>query len=736
MIHLTSRLRPVQVALAATALLIVLAGLHPSNGTAARTIFVDAAAGGANNGTTWGDAYRDLQAALGAASSGDQVWVAEGVYRPHANDRTVSFVIPSGVAVYGGFVGGESNPGERLSPELHPTVLSGEIAGAGATDNSFHVVVLPPAASAATRLDGFTVSGGYANDTTPNDAGAGIVVHGGSPTLQSLLITRNYADDVGGGAVLDGTPILQDVTVRANQAGGDGGGLYASSGSSIQMRGITLDDNTASSRGGGMFIDTADVLFEGGLVRGNVADQGGGIATSLTGSALQMYTAQVSGNSAAAGGGAWLGGTYTAWEVGFAGNRAASGGGIYSAGVPDIATGSFVGNVVTASGAAIFLVSGAGTITNSTFSRNFATLNGGAIYNEGATTAIRNDILWGNVPDQAYDDVLGGKLSFQRNVVQNGCPAVVTCANATTITADPKLGLPELAFGGRIVPPLKLGSSAIDTADPATCPGRDFRAVFRPVDGDKDGTSTCDVGAYEFVPAEPRVRFAAPASAAPESKDGFVTVALSTTAVTEVKVAYRVTGGTATRAKDFVLANGILTIPALKLSARIPIDIVNDRFDEPNETIVIELSAPEHAALGGPAIHTYSVQDDDPRTLCRGRIPTIIGTDGNDTLNGTKGPDVIAGMGGNDTISGGGGDDVICGGAGHDNAGGGNGNDVLVGDAGNDQLKGERGSDLLFGNAGNDALAGGASPNDGCNGGPGRDSLLPAAGCESKAGVP
>ena len=45
-------------------------------------IFVNASATGANDGSSWSDAYTDLQSALGQASPGDEIWVAAGVYNP------------------------------------------------------------------------------------------------------------------------------------------------------------------------------------------------------------------------------------------------------------------------------------------------------------------------------------------------------------------------------------------------------------------------------------------------------------------------------------------------------------------------------------------------------------------------------------------------------------------------------------------------------------------------------
>jgi len=82
-----------------------------SLGRRAIKIYVDADATGAGNGSSWGDAYNYLQDALAAAQSGDEIWVAKGIYKPDQGatqtpgDRTAAFHLLNGVAIYGGFAG-------------------------------------------------------------------------------------------------------------------------------------------------------------------------------------------------------------------------------------------------------------------------------------------------------------------------------------------------------------------------------------------------------------------------------------------------------------------------------------------------------------------------------------------------------------------------------------------------------------------------------------------------------
>ena len=89
----------------AISMLVMIACL-PCPSFAANILRVKADAKGANNGSSWTNAYTDLQAALAKAKAGDEIWVAAGTYKPtNGTDRTKSFVMTAGVAIYGGFAG-------------------------------------------------------------------------------------------------------------------------------------------------------------------------------------------------------------------------------------------------------------------------------------------------------------------------------------------------------------------------------------------------------------------------------------------------------------------------------------------------------------------------------------------------------------------------------------------------------------------------------------------------------
>jgi len=228
---------------------------------------VRSTASGANNGTSWVNAFTSLQSALTAAVSGDEIWVAAGTYKPTATaDRTMSFALKNGVGVYGGFAGTETMRSQR-NPTANITILSGDIGTVGVgTDNSYHVVTSDSTVTATGILDGFTVTGGQADGATdPIDRGGGVYINLGSPAFVRCIFSNNYAGNRGGGVrVAAGSPSFTNCTFQGNfaQSAGDlmpgGGGLSAASVGSMQVTGCVFRGNSVGNTTAGGGIDVTD----------------------------------------------------------------------------------------------------------------------------------------------------------------------------------------------------------------------------------------------------------------------------------------------------------------------------------------------------------------------------------------------------------------------------------------------------------------------------------------------
>jgi hypothetical protein len=397
-----------------TTLVVVLALLLPGVAAAQRVIYVNAAASGAGDGTGWPDAYPYLQDALAAAESGDEIWVAEGVYRPDQGagitpgDRQAAFVMKGGVALYGGFAGDEELREDR-DWVAHSTILSGdllqnddeglEIENPLRSDNSLRVVYSDTPTELVV-LDGFIIRGANALEEE-RDGGWGLYVDQNSPDadnnlFSNLIIEHNTGE---GGAVVWGNgladtlkPLLFKKVIFRNNGGEEsgGGGLRVSD-SAVRLEDVDFFDNTAAVAGA-LLGESARIEWVRGMVVGNIAGLWGG-AVHISGendSHLQGI------------------------NLHFQRNRAEQfGGGAISL---DEASMHLVNSVLSNNraatrGGALLVGASLATLSNCTLVGNHAEVGGGALYNVATTDTVRidNSILWGNTsmmgPGEIFNDV-------------------------------------------------------------------------------------------------------------------------------------------------------------------------------------------------------------------------------------------------------------------------------------------------------------------------------------------
>jgi hypothetical protein len=146
--------------LLAGAIIFLLAG-EMGIGLFAQTVrYVKPVTQGTGDGLSWDNASADLSAMLAGSGIGDEVWVAAGTYVPgYGTYRYESFVLPSGVKLYGGFDGNEISLNER-DPGINITILSGDIGTEDSLyDNTRHIITIDN--SFNNIIDGFEISNAY-----------------------------------------------------------------------------------------------------------------------------------------------------------------------------------------------------------------------------------------------------------------------------------------------------------------------------------------------------------------------------------------------------------------------------------------------------------------------------------------------------------------------------------------------------------------------------------------------
>jgi len=434
----------------------------------AAVLFVDADAGGMNDGSSWIDAYTDLQSALAAAGNGDQIWVANGVYKPSvevdvdssggADPREVTFQIPSGVKLYGGFASGEGSIDNR-DWVVNPTILSGDIDNNDVNldgndiaettadivgDNAYHVI-FTQSVSTETLLDGFIVTAGKAGDFmplgfSPNRFGGGWYnlanppMDVSSPKMRNSRFVGNFAETSGGafyiGSFTAGTyaPTIEDCEFSGNEAVRSGGAMYMLGDTATVADTLFVNNrvtivsggNTAPGSGGAVILVASNASFsrcqfilnsatgnptgpfEGGGGGAVYASNGASLTDAIGASFPRFLDCGFFDNRAGGNGGAW-GGAATHFSDG--GNLSVS----YTNCV-------FDGNSATDDGGAV--ANFARTIsppadlppildlafTNCTFHDNGAGQEGGALYIDGyqymgvemLSARIENSILYGD----------------------------------------------------------------------------------------------------------------------------------------------------------------------------------------------------------------------------------------------------------------------------------------------------------------------------------------------------
>ena len=349
-----------------------------------QTVYVDQNAGGANDGSSWANAYTNLHDALNNASSGE-VWVAAGTYVPGA-DTSDFFSISSEIALYGGFAGTESSVDDR-DITANPTILSGDLSAddmmgnfdVNRDDNSTQILYVDSFLVGPIVIDGFTVSGAQAN--LNNGANGNDPRHlwtgGGIYALSPVAVDNSY------------------FTMNAARSGG-GLGVFGAGAAGSTLHNSTFEGNFSPSQAAGAFFNTtSDVEVENCQFLDNETNRGSLYPANCQNIVVNECLFQNNVNDGAFGAGmfAWQPENLAITNCEFIGNSAGNAAGIYvdQREIPQGNVNSVIFDNCTFSdnetssygGTGIYFWNGNFTVMNSIFSGNFAPSSAPAIYMGG-----------------------------------------------------------------------------------------------------------------------------------------------------------------------------------------------------------------------------------------------------------------------------------------------------------------------------------------------------------------
>lgn len=221
-----------------------------------KTIYVKSGASGNNDGTSWEDAFTNLQQAINSSLHGDEIWVAAGTYQPAEGQ---SFSMKEGVKIYGGF------PNDNETADMsdrnwaqYQTILLGN--GRSVIRNAYSQGNLLTSSSV---LDGFTITG---NNVQVDDEGAGIYNNFASPILRNLRIINNRSTPRGGGMCnYNSSPLLANVLFSGNRS--NQGSVMENTNSNVILENVTISGNTI---GNSIIRNTnSNLIYRNTLVYGN-----------------------------------------------------------------------------------------------------------------------------------------------------------------------------------------------------------------------------------------------------------------------------------------------------------------------------------------------------------------------------------------------------------------------------------------------------------------------------------
>lgn len=468
-------------------------------------------------------------------------------------------------------------------------------------------------------------------------------------TLANALSTTGDGAAITMGAATGASLNLSGVTVRDSESqAGNGAALFVPTGNTVSINNSSFTGNT--SRNGGAIYSASPLAFSGeNTISNNTATlNGGGLyLNNPTGGSSTLAGLVMAGNVAVDGGAIWLRNEASSRDFSITGvdleaNTASrNGAGIYiERGTVSLSTSTLRGNTATGAGGGLYLgdngsaADGAVDLSNVTISGNGAAIGGGIAFdaaNSARSTAVHTSIvantastagMGAGIHTTAPASNLPGAFNkfFTSNLLAQNLAAgsAQNCSQALghsdetfsgyNVADDSSCGFTQdsdaevtdakvLALASKggdapelMVHPLAGDSPAIDRANPNTGVTTDQRGA-NAVDGDKNGSSLRDAGAYEFG-GYGVVQFTE-ASYSVDEDAGTVLLELQRFGATNVEVGVQANSadGTAEAPDDYIAVSNAFSFAATEVGPLdLSVTIENDGDEEPDERFTVALT--------------------------------------------------------------------------------------------------------------------------------------------------
>ncbi|MHC4721096.1 MAG: right-handed parallel beta-helix repeat-containing protein [Planctomycetota bacterium] len=304
-------------------------------------------------------------------------------------------------------------------------------------ENCYHVVT-GSGTNETAILNGFTVTGGYANvprynsseEWPSNSCGGGIYNQSSSPTVTKCTFRANFAIGDGGGMANrhSSRPIVTNCTFYGNFSGDDGGGMYSTIESNAVIMNSVFNNNHTGDNGGGVYFSKqSNVTISGCTFTENTASMGGGVYCQKVSSPL------VTNNTISSNSSIWRGGGIGCEDSSLftiqsniitANTSGGVGGGIYT----DNSELNIIENIITSNtansrGGGIWVDDSTANISKNTFKNNHSNGDGGGIY--GNSSSSRLNICENTIMGNSSNDDGGGiwidqaSLKINSNIISD-----------------------------------------------------------------------------------------------------------------------------------------------------------------------------------------------------------------------------------------------------------------------------------------------------------------------------